>query len=91
MCLNLNLILDLQGSLKIHSVSTDANNMAVFCGTPSVLNLRLKKLNNSFLIHPSKISTGKGKIIVEFFSALIEFSVCKYLSCKYNYDEFVLR
>ena len=28
------------------------------------------------------MSIGKGKIIVELFSAEIELSVCKYLSCR---------
>ena len=34
------------------------------------------------LIQPSNMSTGNGKIMVEFFSALIEFRVWRYLSCK---------
>ena len=32
-------------------------------------------------VHCVSRSTGKGKMMVEFFSALIEFRVCRYRSC----------
>ena len=39
-----------------------------------------------FLIKCCRNSMGKGKMIVEFFSAEMVFKVCRYLSCKAEGD-----
>ena len=43
-------------------------------------------VNQRLFIKPCSMSIGSGKIIVEFFSAEIVFSVCRYRNCRAALD-----